>query len=71
MAFSVADGMGQIGLVRPLLSLKLGQSLGVRLEADDLGQTLPYQRTIRRRAVDRVGADIDHFDAAVEAEDLR
>ena len=55
----VAHGMGQIGLARAFAFVKLGERLTVRLEADHLRVAALEKRGVWRRAVDRIGADID------------
>jgi len=59
VAAAIAHCVGQIGLPRALRGVELRERLGLRFEADEPAVPRGEQRPVGRRAIDRIGADVD------------
>ena len=69
--FAVAYRIGKVGLIGPLLEVQFGESRGLRLKAGDATELSVQKRPVRRRAVDRIGADVDDMSQTAHAQEAR
>ena len=59
---AVANGIGQVALMRPGPSAQFGERLELRLEAGHPAQAGVHQQPVGRIAIDRIRADVHHVD---------
>ena len=69
--FAVAHRIGEIGLVGPLLQIQLGEGRGLGFEAGDATQLRVQKRSVRRRALDWICANIHDMSQTAHAQEMR
>ena len=69
--FAVAYRIGKIGLGGSLLEIQLGEGRWLWFEAGDATQLCVQKRSVRRRAVDWICADIHDMSQTAHAEEAR